>query len=61
MGILTPFFVTHVRIITSGKSTGVSTPASIRPATLSYRRTKVRPANSVLHLLPIIFGAESLE
>ena len=62
MGILTPFFVTHVRIIASGKSTAASAHGfcPFHYALLPLRH-KAKPANSVLHLLPIIFGAEPLE
>ena len=62
MGISTPFFVTHVRIIASGRSTGARAPGfgPVHYALLPLRHV-AEPANSAMRLLPIIFGAESLE
>ena len=62
MGISTPFFVTHVRIITSWESTAASAHGFNPPNyALLPSFPKERPANSVMRLLPIIFGAGSLE
>ena len=61
--ILTWFFATHACMVTCVQSTVSYLPASTQYTTLSYHiiSEEMISAASVLDLVPIIFGAESLD